>query len=671
MILPPCALNTMLRVIAFTLTSFLSWASVVQASGSDALYQMDLEQLMDLPVTSVNKRPSSLAESAAAVYVITNEDIRRSGAVSLPDVFALAPGVDVIKTNASTWGVGIRGFNGQYSNKLLVLVDGRSIYSVLGGSVFWDIAMPLLNDIERIEVIRGPGASLWGSNAVNGVISIITKSAANTQGQHVVLGVGNEDKSYSRLRTGGTVGGAGGDVHYRLYGQTLDRDSSVNDETGQDADDAYKAMQLGARLDWAVGAQGNMSVQSEWYHLDKHYNPLIDELIASDAPDGDFEEHIYGGHVMAHWTQKKSDDQQYDIQFSIDQMNRDESLFEVTVLNVDFDFQHSLAITETQQLTWGVSYRYSMDDFKGRYFVSMEDDAKDYDRTTAFVQDEVALTDDWAVVLGIKLEETEFAPFDTQPTLRVLWTPTSDFTAWAAVSKANRTPNRVGKGVVLEFGSDDERPGLNRFVLGDKDFVSETLYAYELGVRSQISPSVFVDFSGFYFEYKDLRTFDINFFDPALGGSGYTYNNDATGYSSGGEAVVEWKVLRNLNVNVQYSYINVSVSPDADVIGGAGVIVFEEQEVNNIAALRCEYTFDGGVEFDVGVNYRDGMDLDNVKSQTDFDMRLAWRYSQQLAFSLIGKNIGGSKRVEFTDTLLAPEHSQIEPSAALQVDMHF
>ena len=219
------------------------------------------------------------------MYVITNEDIRRSGAVSLPDVLALAPGVDVIKTNASTWGVGIRGFNGQYSNKLLVLVDGRSIYSVLGGSVFWDIAMPLLDDIERIEVIRGPGASLWGSNAVNGVISIITKSAANTQGQHIVLGVGNEDKSYSRLRTGGTIGG---DVHYRLYGQTLDRDSSVDDETGQDADDAYKATQLGVRLDWAVGAQGSMSVQSEWYHLDKHYNPLIDEFIAGDAPDGDF-----------------------------------------------------------------------------------------------------------------------------------------------------------------------------------------------------------------------------------------------------------------------------------------------------------------------------------------------------------------------------------------------
>ena len=239
MILPPRVSNLMLRITAFILTGFLGSVSVVQASGSDALYQMDLEQLMDLPVTSVNKRPSSLAESAAAVYVITNEDIRRSGAVSLPNVLALAPGVDVIKTNASTWGVGIRGFNGQYSNKLLVLVDGRSIYSVLGGSVFWDIAMPLLGDIERIEVIRGPGASLWGSNAVNGVISIITKSAANTQGQHVVVGVGNEDKSYSRMRSGGTIGGSGDDasrggVHYRLYGQTLERESRGDVETGQD-----------------------------------------------------------------------------------------------------------------------------------------------------------------------------------------------------------------------------------------------------------------------------------------------------------------------------------------------------------------------------------------------------------------------------------------------------
>ncbi|OUR89454.1 hypothetical protein A9Q81_21625 [Gammaproteobacteria bacterium 42_54_T18] len=672
MILLPGVSNPMLRITAIILTGFLSSVSITQASGSDALYQMDLEQLMDLPVTSVNKRPSSLAESAAAVYVITNEDIRRSGEVSLPDVLALAPGVDVIKTNASTWGVGIRGFNGQYSNKLLVLVDGRSIYSVLGGSVFWDIAMPLLDDIERIEVIRGPGASLWGSNAVNGVISIITKSAVKTQGQHVVLGVGSEDKSYSRMRSGGTISrGQGSDIHYRLYGQTLDRDSSVDDETGQNADDAYKAMQLGVRLDWAVGPQGNMSVQSEWYHLDKHYNPLIDELIADGAPDGDFEEHIYGGHVMAHWTQKFDNDQQYDVQFSIDEMNRDESLFEVTVLNVDVDFQHSLAITKAQQLTWGVSYRYTMDEFRGRYFVSIDDDAKDYDRTTAFVQDEVSLADDWAVVLGVKLEETEFASFDTQPTLRVIWTPSSDFTVWTAVSKANRTPNRVGKGVVLEFGSDDQRPSLNRFVKGSKDFVSETLYAYELGVRSQVTSNVFVDFSGFYFEYKDLRTFDLNFFDPELGGSVFTYDNDASGYSSGGEAVVEWKVLRNLSINVQYSYIDVSVSPDSDVLGGAGVIVFEEQEVNNIAALRCEYTFDGGVEFDVGVNYRDGMDLDNIKSQTDFDMRLAWRYSQQLAFSLIGKNIGGSKRVEFTDTLLAPRHSQIEPSATLQVDMHF
>ncbi len=662
----------MLRVIAIILGSFLGLTSIAQASGSAALYQMDLEQLMDLPVTSVNKRPSSLAESAAAVYVITHDDIRRSGSVSLPDVLALAPGVDVIKTNASTWGVGIRGFNGQYSNKLLVLVDGRSIYSVLGGSVFWDIAMPLLDDIERIEVIRGPGASLWGSNAVNGVISIITKSATNTQGQHVVLGMGNEDKSYSRLRTGGTIGG---DVHYRLYGQTLDRDSSVDDETAHDADDAYQAMQLGARLDWVVGTRGNMSVQSEWYDLDKHYNPLIDELIASDAPEGDFEEHIYGGHVMAHWTQKKPGGEQYDVQFSIDQMNRDESLFEVTVLNIDVDFQHSLAITKAQQLTWGVSYRYSMDDFKGLYFVSIDDDSKDYDRTTAFVQDEVSLSDDWAVVLGIKLEETEFARFDTQPTLRVIWTPTSDLTTWAAVSKANRTPNRVGKGVMLEFGSNNP-VWLNRFVLGNEKFKTETLYAYELGFRSQVSNTVFIDVSGFYFEYKDLRTFDIDY-DPDLGtvpggALAFTYMNDANGYSSGMEAVVEWKVLRNFAINLQYSYINFTASPDSDVPGnGAGVIVFEEQEVNNIAALRGEYTFDGGVEFDVGVNYRDGMDLDNVKSQTDFDIRLAWRYSQQLAFSLIGKNIGGSKRVEFTDTLLAPRHSQIEPSAALQVDMHF
>ena len=676
MILPPCVSNPILQVTAITIAGILSLASVAHASGSDALYQMDLEQLMDLPVTSVNKRPSSLAESAAAVYVITNEDIRRSGSVSLPDVLALAPGVDVIKTNASTWGVGIRGFNGQYSNKLLVLVDGRSIYSVLGGSVFWDVAMPLLGDIERIEVIRGPGASLWGSNAVNGVISIITKSAANTQGQHVVLGVGNEDKSYSRLRTGGTISRSHGrDIHYRLYGQTLDRDSSVDDETRLDADDAYKAMQLGARMDWTIGKRGDMSVQSEWYDLDKHYNPLIDELIAGDAPAGDFEEHIYGGHVMAHWTHKLADDQQYDVQFSVDQMNRDESLFKVTVLNIDVDFQHSLVITKAQQLTWGVSYRYSKDEFNGRYFVSIEDDAKDYDRTTAFVQDEISLTDDWAVVLGVKLEETEFAPFDTQPTLRVIWTPTSDFSAWTAVSKANRTPNRVGKGVLLEFGNryPDE---LNRFILGNEEFKTETLYAYELGFRSQVSSTVFMDVSGFYFEYKDLRTFDVErVFDLSTfpwGDVAFTYMNDANGYSSGMEAVLEWKVLRNFSINVQYSYINFTASPDSDVPGdGVGVIVFEEQEVNNIAALRCEYTFDGGVEFDVGVNYRDGMDLDNIKSQTDFDMRLAWRYSQQLAFSLIGKNIGGSKRVEFTDTLLAPRHSQIEPSATLQVDMHF
>ncbi|PCJ45046.1 MAG: hypothetical protein COA99_05765, partial [Moraxellaceae bacterium] len=587
------------------------------------IHHMEIEQLMELPVYSVNKRSSSLAESAAAVYVITSDAIRRSGAKLLPEVLALAPGVDVVKTNTSTWGVGIRGFNGQYSNKLLVLVDGRSIYSVVTGSVLWDVALPLLDDIDRVEVIRGPGASLWGSNAVNGVINIITKSSEYTQGQHIVIGVGDETKIYSRLRSGGELAN---NLNYRVYGQAFDQDGAVDAETGHSAEDDYQAFQIGVRLDWQVNKQGSVSVQNEWFHLNKSYNPYIDELIANDAPADGYDENIHGGHVMTHWSQGISEQQQIDLQLSIDKVTRDESTLSLDVMNVDLDFQHTTDITNNQQFTWGVSYRYSEDDFRGKYFVDFVDAAKCYDRTTAFLQDEIAFTEDWAVILGVKLEETEFAALDAQPTLRLLWTPSPTLTGWAAFSKANRTPTRVGRGVNLRFGSSDDFPSVERFILGSKEFESERLYAYETGFRTQFTPALFVDASAFYFEYQGLRTFDINW-DPNVGGMAFVYENDANGYSFGGELVMEWRPLRDLSLNLQYSYFDFVAAPESHVKGGgAGVSVFEQQEVHNIAAFRCEYNLSGDIELDWSLSHRGGMDLDNIKPHTDLDIRVGWRY---------------------------------------------
>ncbi len=495
------------------------YACPLQAASQDAS-ELNVEDLLNVEITSVSKKAQALNDSAAAVFVITNEDIKRTGATSIPEALRMAPGLDVARIDSNKWAVSARGFNARFANKLLVLIDGRNTYSRMFSGTYWENQDVMMEDVERIEVIRGPGATLWGANAVNGVINIITKHSAKTKGGLLAGGGGTEERGFGAFRYGGDISE---DTTGRVYVKGFKRDQNT-DLRGNGAGDNWDKVQGGFRIDSQVTLADELKFQGDLYH--SHLNqvlsqPSISPPYSTTSPD---HAEAYGGNVLGRWQHTFSTQSDLSLQLFYDYYRRNEVWMAEGRDTFDLDFQHRLGLFDNHELIWGLGYQLTADRLETSNIFSISPTHRKNQLFSAFVQDEMELIEQtlWLTV-GNKFEHNDFTGFEGQPTARLMWAPGLNHRLWAGVSRAVRTPSRSEANMRLTTAV--VSPSSPFFIpvevalQGNRSLRSEDVIAYEVGYRTTMIKSVSVDVTAFYNDYANLRDASQGtvYFDPTRG----------------------------------------------------------------------------------------------------------------------------------------------------------
>lgn len=634
----------------------------VSPSETDVM-TLPIERLFDIEVITAARRPQTVAETASAVFVITQEDIRRSGVTSIPEALRLAPGVNATRIDANKWAITIRGFNSRFANKLLVLIDGRSVYTPFFAGVYWDVQDTLLEDIDRIEVIRGPGASLWGANAVNGIINIITKQARDTQGGLVTAGVGSEDRVFGGARYGISLGD---NATIRVYGKGFKREES-DSATNLNVDDAWYMLRAGMRLDWDISTRDTLTVQGDIYtgeiNEDQANVPLPVPPF-SGTVNNDLD--TSGGNVLARLQHRFSASSEMALQLYYDRTDRDEEAFREIRDTIDLDFQHEFTFTwgVQHEMIWGLGYRFSRDDFTNSFIVRLDPDNRNVDLFSAFVQDDITLIENQLrLTLGSKFEHNDFTGFEVQPTARLLWTPQARHTVWAAISRAVRTPSRQQDDIQIQIAVvPPVVPTSVLTVLGNRDSDSEELLAFELGYRILPIDQLSIDFTAFYNDYDELQTFEpgMPIVDPTLSPLlifPLNFDNKLQGETFGLELVIDWQPLDWWRLQVWYSYLQINLSLDDDS-GDTFSEVAERENPHHQVSFRSSMDLPWNLEFDLWLRYVDALSGIDVNSYVTMDVRLAWRPFQNLELSLAGQNLVQKSQAEFVEANVIPAKIQ-------------
>ncbi|MCI4348029.1 MAG: TonB-dependent receptor [Thermoplasmata archaeon] len=580
------------------------------------LKKLSLEELFDIEVTSVSKKPEKLSKTAAAVHVVTDEDIRRLGAVSIPEALRDIPGVEVARVDSRQYAITVRGFNNTTANKLLVLMDGRSLYTPLYSGVFWDVQDTLMEDIAQIEVIRGPGATVWGANAVNGVVNIITKSAEQTQGLLVTGGGGNEERGFTGVRYGGQLGP---NAYFRVYGKYFDRDGSVR-PNGQNADDRFRMGQGGFRVDWKSQTDQVFTLQSDVY----------DGSVAQPTA-GDID--LKGGNILGRWTKRFSASSDLQIQAYYDRTDRNiPPIFGEKLDTLDLDIRHRFPLASGHDVVWGLGYRYTNDHVDNSSALAFLPSHLTRQLATAFVQDEVTLVENRLhLALGSKFEHNDYTGFEYEPSGRLAWTPSREQTVWGAISRAVRAPSRIDR----EFFAPGQPPYL---LAGGPNFQSETVYAFEAGYRVQPTPTLTASAATFYNVYKDLRSLESG---PPL-----TFANGLEGKSYGVELEASYQPAARWRLNTGYTFFHLSLRRRP----GSTDTTSERQEGDSprhAAFLESRLDLSRDIELDATIRYVDALPNQSVPRYVAFDARLGWRPSKNLEISIVGSNLSDPRHPEF------------------------
>ncbi|GJL78060.1 MAG: TonB-dependent receptor [Nitrospinaceae bacterium] len=617
---------------------------------------MDLKQLMqmDVLVTSVSKRPQKLHETASAIYVVTQEDIRRTGAVNLMEALRIVPGVLVSKINQNRFSVSVRGFNrGFGSDKLLVLIDGRSIYSPVSSGVNkgvrWAVQDVVLEDVERIEVIRGPGAALWGSNAVAGVINIITKSAGDTQGVLAAAGGGTEERAFGTLRYGGKLGQA---FSYRLYGKYRDRDEGkLVDDT--DSFDDKQMGQFGFRSDWQVNSRDHLTMQGDYYNVDTELEfPARFVSLTAGSPPFKGKQTNKGANFLTRWTRDLGNSSSFKFQAYYDRVETKTGLPFSSIGNqVDLDFQHNFLIGERQNFSWGWDYRFvefrfgDSDIFKSPAVTSSH-------LAGFFVHDEITIIPKrWSVILGSKFEHNEYSGFEYQPNIRTVWTPNPNNTFWAAVSRAVRIPNALEEEGVADRFSLPTAPVLLFREQNDGRTDAEELLAFEAGYKLNLpSKKIKFDIAGFLYNYDNLIEL-VNepiFFEPVPTPAHLVFptvnENAMEGEIYGLELSSEWQVLDNWRLSGSYTFMMADFRSTVNQPLNGGVSGLRpdaavEGEPDNIFNIRSYHNLPHDLELDAMFYYVTRNVGRNIPSYSRLDLRLGWKPTKNVEFSMVGQNL--------------------------------
>jgi iron complex outermembrane receptor protein len=605
------------------------------------LKKLSVEELMNVVVTSVSRRAEPLAHAASAIQVVTQDDIRRSGATSLPEALRLASNLQVAQIDSRQWAISARGFNSSTANKLLVLIDGRSVYTPLYSGVFWDVQDVALTDIDRIEVISGPGSTLWGANAVNGVINVITRRPQDTQGLVIAGGGGTGLRGFGSARYGGTVGEK---VRYRVYGKGFDRDATAL-PTGLNATDDWQMGQGGFRVDWESSESNHFTLQGD------AYGGQMGQPTGKDVA-------VNGGNVLGNWSRTLSATSDIRLRLYFDRTHRDiPGVLGEDLNTYDVELQHRMLLGRRHNLVWGANYRHLVDHVRNTAALAFLPPHDVDHRWGGFIQDEIMLVPErLTVALGAKVEHTEFIGVEIQPSGRVNWRLGRTGTLWGAVSRALRAPSRIDR----ELFAPAQPP---YFLAAGPDFRSERELAYELGYRLQ-HRALTMSLATFYNHYDGLRSLERANPPAAFP---LVIRNGLDGESYGAELTSEYRVADAWRVRVGYTEmrINIWAKPTStDTSKGRS----ENHSPNRQFSVHSSLDLPADLRLDGGLRYVGEIANQQVPGYAELDARLTWSPTAQLGLSLVGQNLLHRRHAEFGTPATRRE---IERGLQGAVEWHF
>jgi iron complex outermembrane receptor protein len=654
---PGPATTRILGVIALgvAVSSFTGSARAQSTSPESSigdLKQLSVEELMNIEVTSVSKEPEKLLDAASAIQVITNDDILHSGATSIPEALRLADNLEVSQENSHDWAISARGFNANLANKLLVLVDGRAVYSPLYGGVEWNVQDYLLEDIDRIEVISGPGGTLWGANAVDGVINITTKSAKDTQGLYLEEIAGTQLDDLTAVRFGGTLSPG---VYFRVYGQYTDR-SSEELSDGSSAMDSMTMSRGGFRIDSESAPQTTLTLQGDFYSGSE-----------DDGANGTAS--LNGGNILGRWSHSFSDDSDMSLQVYYDRTHLTQpyaasppsppyyagfpaSSLEDDLDTYDLEFQHDLRLGDRNKFVWGLGYRFTHEFDQDLNLVRFQPSGLSQSLYSGFAQDELTLPENVVFTIGSKVEHNDYTGIEVEPNVRLRWNPTERQMFWAAVSRAVRTPSRYDRDLEVVTGLVNP-PAPYIFPVdyldGSSDFVAESVIAYELGYRAEIGSRTSVSVSAFYNQYNDLRSTsdtptsaDYPFPFPVV------FQNNLEGDTYGLEFSGNYQVFAWWRLHAGYDLLreNIHVKPgEIDETGALNETADPESQFS----VRSSMDLENHLQLDAALRWVDSLTIDDgptngtlagiVPSYYELDARLAWHPTKKIELSIVGQNL--------------------------------
>jgi iron complex outermembrane receptor protein len=638
-----------MTLLAVSMTAALPAVADPDISTVDQLRSLSVEQLMNVEVTSVARYPEKLLRAASAIQVITQEDIRRSGATSIAEVLRLADNLEVAQKNSHDWAISARGFNTALANKMLVMIDGRTVYTPLFSGVYWDIQDYPLQDIDRIEVISGPGGTLWGANAVNGVINIITKSAKDTQGLYAEAGAGTQLDSLTGIRYGGAMSA---NTSFRLYGKYVDRADEVM-SNGMPGSDEWQQGRGGFRIDSNPSSRDAVTLQGDFY--DGH-----------ESEPGGGVDATSGANLLSRWSRRFSADSDMSLQSYIDHTHvldpeppltlgplqlAPAGTLQDDLTTYDLDFQDRFGAGAYHRIVWGLGFRHTHDAVMDAPGLAFLPNVLDQNLYSTFLQDEIPLESNLSVILGTKLEHNDYTGWELQPNARLQWTFAPEESLWGAVSRAVRTPSRVDRDL---YEAAPPHPLLLR---GSSDFHSEKLTAYELGYRGQLGPRFSSSVSTFYNLYNDLRStaFTAGTILP------FYFANDLEGDTYGLEFSGDYQVMPNWSLHAGYTLLeeHLRIKPGQVDINDA---LNETADPKHQFSVRSSADLPWRLELDSELRWVDtlhinsGPTLGTVPAYFELNSRIAWQASSQVELSIAGENLLHPRHPEYG----FPEPTRIE-----------
>ncbi|MDD5712093.1 MAG: TonB-dependent receptor [Smithellaceae bacterium] len=640
-------LSLLLAALLFFFSAAYAEDATKASTRLSGLTEMSIEELMNIKVTLASKKPEKYFDTPAAVYVITNEDIRRSGVTNIPDALRMAPGVEVARIDSTKWSVTIRGLGSELNRRVLVLMDGRSVYNPGIAGVYWDDAVDYpLEDIDRIEIVRGPGGSVWGTNAINGIINIITKNAKDTQGGQVNVGGGTQERAFGDVRYGGKMGG---NANYRVYAKYFNRGPLWHAD-GNNYDD-WQGGQAGFSTFWDSENGNTLRLQGDFYdtRLGQH---SVGYQILGNADS-------WGGNILGRW-QRNGEQSNTTMQFYYDHVYRNNKREPTGIVdNLDFQFQYVTSSFSRQEINCGLGYRLTAINTKGiyggadptsgvPYDLFYDPDRRNDNLFTAFAQDEIALVPSiFFLTIGSKFEHNDYSGYEIQPNARLLWKPTPNQSAWASVSRSARIPTEVEEGLFLigHYGVFDVTFEPN------KDFKSEELTAYEAGYRIQPAKRLAFDLTAYYNVYRNLlSTESVSPFPPVV-----TFGNKISGDILGGELSIDYSPFDWWKLHASQSIMRISMEPDSDSTEASTEVsapAYENSSPSHQTLLRSYMDLPYNLKLDCTFRFVGRLPAystyPEISSYSNLDVRLAWDIKPSLEISLVGQNLLSAHHPEYS-----------------------